>query len=172
MSPRFLLRLYPRAWRERYAEEFLALIGDRRLSVPEAADVCLAAVGEWTRHSRESAPVVAAGVSLAADATGRVLRATLPRPEVALTAISVALTIVAVGYLLYRGNEWLFERTPVLGQRAFRAGVLLAFVGGVVQVWGRSSTHPGVLHVLPLIGNSAFFWTWLLCTAQRREVTA
>jgi len=34
-----LLRLYPRAWRERYGEEFLALLDDRPLSLKHVFDV-------------------------------------------------------------------------------------------------------------------------------------
>jgi cytochrome b6-f complex iron-sulfur subunit len=41
---RWLLRLYPRAWRERYGEELLALIEETGLSVGAAVDLLRAAV--------------------------------------------------------------------------------------------------------------------------------
>lgn len=39
MSPQSLLRLYPRAWRERYADEFLDACGDRSLSFQQVLDI-------------------------------------------------------------------------------------------------------------------------------------
>ena len=48
MNPRQLLRLYPRAWRERYGDEFLALVESERLRPRLVLDVLCAAAGEWT----------------------------------------------------------------------------------------------------------------------------
>jgi hypothetical protein len=42
-----LLALYPRAWRDRYGEEFLALVGDGRLSAAEWVDVVRGAIDAW-----------------------------------------------------------------------------------------------------------------------------
>jgi hypothetical protein len=39
-----LLRLYPRAWRERYAEEFLATVEPGRLSVQQVIDIVSGAI--------------------------------------------------------------------------------------------------------------------------------
>ena len=39
MSPHSLLHLYPRAWRERYADEFLAACGDDTLSFQQVIDI-------------------------------------------------------------------------------------------------------------------------------------
>lgn len=47
---RALLRLYPRAWRERYEEELVALIDETRLSVWEALDLARGAVVEHVRE--------------------------------------------------------------------------------------------------------------------------
>ena len=46
---RALLRLYPRAWRARYGDEFLALVGDTGLSWRTVADVSTAALAERVR---------------------------------------------------------------------------------------------------------------------------
>ncbi len=46
---RTLLRLYPRPWRERYGDEFLALVADTGLSWRAAADVVIAAGVERAR---------------------------------------------------------------------------------------------------------------------------
>ena len=45
----FLLRLYPRAWRERYGEEFLSLLDDR-VRLRDCIDVFCAAANEWMIH--------------------------------------------------------------------------------------------------------------------------
>lgn len=47
MRPERLLRLYPRAWRERYGEEFLAAIGDRPLDARQRIDIVSGAIDAW-----------------------------------------------------------------------------------------------------------------------------
>lgn len=43
----FLLRLYPRSWRARYGEEFLAILGGGELSLQQVIDVVSGAVDAW-----------------------------------------------------------------------------------------------------------------------------
>ena len=47
MTTRQLLQLYPRAWRERYGEEFAEFVGDRRLSAQQVFDIVGGAVDAW-----------------------------------------------------------------------------------------------------------------------------
>jgi hypothetical protein len=51
VTARQLLQLYPRAWRERYGEEFAEFVGDRRLSVQQAIDIVGGALDAWTSRS-------------------------------------------------------------------------------------------------------------------------
>jgi hypothetical protein len=44
-----LVRLYPRAWRERYGEEFVAMLEQSPLSIRDLFDVALGAVDAWMR---------------------------------------------------------------------------------------------------------------------------
>ncbi len=44
VDPRTLLRLYPRPWRDRYADEFLEACGDRALSVQQVIDIVFGAI--------------------------------------------------------------------------------------------------------------------------------
>ncbi len=44
MKPERLLRLYPRAWRERYGDEFLDLIGERPVRLPQLIDIVSGAI--------------------------------------------------------------------------------------------------------------------------------
>jgi hypothetical protein len=46
---RRLVRLYPRAWRDRYGEEFLALLEERPASVGDVFDVARGATDAWLR---------------------------------------------------------------------------------------------------------------------------
>ena len=67
MTPDRLLRLYPRAWRERYGEEFLATTGPGTLSVQQVVDIVSGAIDAWlsadVRSASRAATVVAAGGS-------------------------------------------------------------------------------------------------------------
>jgi hypothetical protein len=51
VTARQLLQLYPRAWRERYGEEFADFVGDRRLSVQQVLDIVGGALDAWTSRS-------------------------------------------------------------------------------------------------------------------------
>src|SRR5262245_55418324 len=46
-DPERLLRLYPRPWRERYGEEFLATAGDGALHPQQVIDVVSGAIDAW-----------------------------------------------------------------------------------------------------------------------------
>lgn len=47
MRPETLLRLYPRAWRARYGEEFLATIGPGALGPQQVIDMVSGAIDAW-----------------------------------------------------------------------------------------------------------------------------
>ena len=47
MTAERLLRLYPRAWRERYGDEFLAIAGDGRVGLQQTIDIVSGAVDAW-----------------------------------------------------------------------------------------------------------------------------
>ncbi|GMV23469.1 MAG: hypothetical protein AMXMBFR57_34180 [Acidimicrobiia bacterium] len=51
MKHRWLLRMYPHAWRERYGEEFSALLEQSPTSWRTFADVVIAAGAEWSRSA-------------------------------------------------------------------------------------------------------------------------
>jgi hypothetical protein len=42
-----LLRLYPRAWRERYGDEFIAMLGEGPLRVQQVIDIVSGAIDAW-----------------------------------------------------------------------------------------------------------------------------
>jgi hypothetical protein len=168
MKPETLLRLYPRAWRERYGEEFLALIGGRGLSLGHSLDVAVGAIVEWTNHPRHGNLIVAIMIATVAELTGKLLQRVTEPPDHAAVGSTILLAIIAVCYALYRTNAWLFERTPTFGPRAFGVAVSLAFIGGAIQSWITMRNLGGLLSWLPIIRNPALFWTWLVCTARPR----
>ena len=47
MTAEHLLRLYPRAWRDRYGDEFLATAGAGRLSLQQVIDIAAGAIDAW-----------------------------------------------------------------------------------------------------------------------------
>jgi hypothetical protein len=47
LSANRLLRLYPRAWRERYADEFLATAGQAPLNLQQVVDIVSGAIDAW-----------------------------------------------------------------------------------------------------------------------------
>lgn len=48
-ASKWLIGLYPRAWRERYEEEFLAVLEDRKATFSDFADIALGALDAWIR---------------------------------------------------------------------------------------------------------------------------
>ena len=47
MTAERLLRLYPPAWRSRYGDEFLATVGEGRLSLVNVFDIVMVAIDAW-----------------------------------------------------------------------------------------------------------------------------
>lgn len=60
---KWLVRVYPPAWRERYEAEFLAVLEARGVTPSVAIDVMRGALDAWVRGPR--GPLGAAGVALA-----------------------------------------------------------------------------------------------------------
>ena len=60
-----LLRLYPRAWRDRYGEEFVAMLGPRSLNAQQVMDIVFGAVDAWlsadVRHASHALGSVPSG---------------------------------------------------------------------------------------------------------------
>ena len=60
-----LLRLYPRRWRERYADEFIATVGHDKLRAQQVIDIVIGAIDAWlsadVRHATLGAPVAPNG---------------------------------------------------------------------------------------------------------------
>jgi hypothetical protein len=68
MDAERLLRLYPRAWRDRYGEELLALLGSGSLGARQVIDLIAGAIDAWlssdVRRATRDAPASAQGGNL------------------------------------------------------------------------------------------------------------
>jgi hypothetical protein len=81
-----LVRLYPRAWRERYEDEFLRLIEDRPPSRLERFDIVRGAIDAWLHPQVRSAPAAREN----SDRTGVVVAAVLGGLAFAAGGVSIA----------------------------------------------------------------------------------
>src|SRR5579871_1144212 len=100
MAPRQVLRLFPPGWRERYGDEFLALLGDRPLSPMQFVDVVSAAIDAWLsadvrQHtSRTRAMPEGGSMLLKALSCGRTTGGVTPRDGLIGAAVMLAITIL------------------------------------------------------------------------------
>lgn len=176
MKPATLLRLYPRAWRERYGDEFLAMCDGRLLSAFEVADVLRLAVAEWLWHTGIDVFVLALTVSSLAFVTGSALRARWEAPtELLVVDLFAALVyFAAIGTLLWRWRRAGRQKQAVyspFGAPVFGAGLALALLVGVNHVWclGAPHLYGGQLDVvLGVVGGPSFTIGLALCTARQR----
>ena len=135
MSPTDLVRLYPRAWRARYEDEFLALLEAAPATRRDRLDI---ARGALDAHLHPSEPSLVPGVMALLGGglwmLGAAPIAALPTPPdwPGYLLDTVPLTIVAVVVLAIAViGVWLREdgRGGTLGRRLGRVGVAFAIVG-------------------------------------------
>lgn len=120
MKPRLLLRLYPRAWRERYGDEIAELLGSERISARLLIDLFRAIV-----DARLHPELVAPTTFVAATGNATVL---LSRNVKALRGLTIAVALVAAGVVL----AYVMRPPPVLasGQPdSFTVGTAILLVG-------------------------------------------
>jgi hypothetical protein len=122
-----LLRLYPRAWRERYGDEFVATIGDGALHLQQIIDIVAGAVDAWvspivrrqaqagaTVHTSEGDPMESTLKSICASRSLRYTKRDALIGAGVMLAGSLAMAIAAV-LLKLRGYSALGEAVAVNG---------------------------------------------------------
>ena len=110
-----LLRLYPRAWRARYGEEFVAITGSGRLSVQQRIDIIYGAIDAWlstdVRHATRAAGVAASGggnMTVRTMICGSRNARYTTRDSLIGAAVMLSLTVVlAFGGTALKRNGWL-----------------------------------------------------------------
>lgn len=101
MKPAALLRLYPRAWRERYGDELLAMLEGRSLTTSDIADIARLAAAEWWRGTWIGVVIIALASALTATALGDLLRRVMACPPV-ITRVSLVLICLFFAVDVYR----------------------------------------------------------------------
>jgi hypothetical protein len=196
----FLLRLYPAAWRSRYADEFEVLLAERPLGPFDVADVLLGAIDAHLHmRSRETSRTAMRNSSmsirvggLAAIASGGLwsvvslgLLGILGNADLVTTAAvfgaaSLAVLIALVGLSAFQARQdprlvWSAVAIPAVGCLI----TMLAMVAGLVVRDGQ--VVPGVemwfvwmLGVLATVGGSAIFAiaTWRTNVLSRPSAAA
>jgi hypothetical protein len=142
MTASQLLRLYPRAWQDRYGEEFLATVGDGALRFQQVVDIVSGAVDAWfssdVRRSTTSP-------SQKGEATMTAIKAACGRAQVRMTTrdgiigaaimIGVTFALSALGIVVKRsGSTELGEAlTSISFSAALVASMPFTFMKG--QPW-------------------------------------
>jgi hypothetical protein len=78
VTPRQLLRLYPRQWRKRYGDEFLAVVESSPIDRPVIRDVLRAAAGEWIFETLTGRALIALVITSVASVLAQYLQSTVP----------------------------------------------------------------------------------------------
>lgn len=99
-----LLRLYPRAWRERYGEEFLAIVGEGRLGPQQQVDILFGAIDAWLSSDvRQATRVSSAATSGGGTMSVRTMVCEKTRYTTRDGLIGAAVMIVGTALLVFIG---------------------------------------------------------------------
>lgn len=173
---RLVVRLYPSAWRARYAAEVLDLLEAAPVRFRDLTELTSGLILERGRALASSpasprrteavlvlfGPVVVLVVVLAATVLGQLLRISAGAwpPSVALTG-QVVLMVVVFGSLLARGARAIRQR-DVRPSGALSVTLLALFVVTSVSAWGDLVRFDGLDHRVPArlvsVGAGLFFW--------------
>jgi hypothetical protein len=116
-----LLRLFPRAWRDRYGDEFVDVVGQRPLSVQQAVDILMGAIDAWLSRSvragvRASAATVTSGGGVKMIQQLK-MRCAGAQPRYTTRDGLISAGVLLLGSVLLSGAGILFSRQdyPVMG---------------------------------------------------------
>lgn len=179
---RFLIRLYPAAWRARYGDEFEALLDERPLGPFDVADIVLAAIDARTRprgvaaagdHSRGVlmtlriggvAAIVGGALWLVSLFGASVIQGPDGQPWQALFILSLAALLVAmIGLSGDQGRQqpglvWAAVTIPIVGAAISAIGMVgMAVVGDAPFLLGASPWEVWILGTLALVVGSGLF---------------
>jgi hypothetical protein len=161
---RALLRLYPRAWRERYGEEFLEVLARERLGPRLVLDVLAGALDARLNRRRlvgsTGAAAVEGGVAMVGGLTFHCrARQRQSRAEMLLSSLVLAALILGLTAAYVVAKR---EFGPLLWVEALGFAALplsLAVWSAQIQWRGTSWTARGLL--LGLVVGLAFLGAWL-----------
>ena len=156
MNPGRLVRLYPRRWRARYEDEFLAVIDEGSIGRRDLLDIARGAVDAHLHPAEPSlvpglAAVIGGGLWILATAPIAALPAPPDWPGYLLESLPVALLAVICLTVAVAG-AWLRAdgRGGVLGRRIGRTGLVLAVVGQAGWAIALAATLAGLGYGAPV----------------------
>lgn len=156
MSPSDLVRLYPRAWRARYGEEFIALLETAPRTRRDRLDILRGALDAHLHPARPSlVPGLSALLGGGLWMLGSAPIAALPTPPdwPGYLLESLPLAIVAAAALAIAvAGAWLREdgRGGTLGRRLGRAGVVLGLGGHLAWAGALIGVLTGLVYGPPV----------------------
>lgn len=167
MEAERLLRLYPRAWRDRYGEEILAVVGSGPLGAQQAIDLIAGALDAWLSSDvRRATRPARAPANEGGNLMWQAMKASCAQPGLRMTRRDAV-----IGALVVLGTTAVFALLGVAARRrgldvAYQVLMSLAFPGSVVlsmpftylkgQPWRAQAAIMGVtLLLVVLIGLAA-----------------
>ncbi|HJU44189.1 MAG TPA: hypothetical protein VJ691_15285 [Vicinamibacterales bacterium] len=133
MTARTLVRLFPRAWRERYREEFVETAGDDDLRLQQVVDVLFAAADAWLstdvrRAVRPIGTALAGGeaMSMKTLVCGGSTARYSKREAIMAAAVTLGLTVVFALAANWAEREGAVVANAILGNLAFFGPLLLS----------------------------------------------
>jgi hypothetical protein len=156
IDARFLVRLYPRDWRERYGDELMSLVGDR-LNGKVAIDICRAAITErfscrgnhMAVSSGQVGPTMIGGLVELFQDLKRDLIPWIPWRASALWGLALGATFVlAETYGLLAPTTDYAHRSQWFGA----AGLAICFCAGLQPAWCRRDFgHGGIVALTAIV---------------------
>ena len=115
MTAEQLVRLYPRKWRERYAEEFVETVGPSPLNAQQVIDIVSGAVDAWISFKSRIPSVQAEGGGRVMVQQWKTICATNTARYTTRDGI-ISAGVLLLGTILLTGTSMLFDRQsyPVL----------------------------------------------------------
>jgi hypothetical protein len=129
----WLLKLYPPRWRQRYGEEFAALIASQRFSFFTVLDIIGGAIDAWTRPQSHLAPRTAPQSQGETIMLAKLMRLRCachgPQPTTA-DAVKGAGVVIGGSALSVLAATWMQRQSvdPVFTDTLMQGGWLIAFV--------------------------------------------
>ena len=127
MRAEHLVRLYPRRWRDRYGDEFLATTGHERLSTRHVVDIAFGAIDAWL--SREMRPFACARERTSVTPRDGVIGAVVMLAAAAIIRLLGAPSLVFPIAFTVSMPFWLMKGEPWRAQLAIVGGTLLVLIG-------------------------------------------
>jgi hypothetical protein len=166
-----LLKLYPRAWRERYGGELVQLVGARALSAQQVIDILAGAVDAWVSPSvraavrRPSSATAGKGAIMVRQlllkcSSNNQLRMTT-RDGLISAGVLLAVSLVFTAAGIYASRLGYTTTAEVLKSIAFPGAMLLSMPFGVMKGQSRRTQFIVLAPALLLIALATVIATWI-----------